>query len=74
MPPPPTCHPSVPGNRVPKVLDLEGALESACEESPEGSNERGKEGDDDRVELEGKHGRPAVGREGRDRCLEASRR
>lgn len=44
-------HAAVAGDGVAKVLDLEGALEAGGEEAAKGSNERGKGGEGESVQL-----------------------
>ena len=44
-------HTTVSGNGVTKVLDVESALETRCEEATEGSNQRSKGSEDHDVEL-----------------------
>jgi hypothetical protein len=46
----------VPGDRVAKVLDVVGPLEAGSEEAAKGRNERGKDGEDEGMELEGRPG------------------
>lgn len=57
----PVGHATVAGDGVTKVLDLEGALETGCEESAKGCDERSEGGQDDGVKL---HGLPREGQGG----------
>ena len=41
------------GNGLAEIFDFEGALEAACEEAPEGSDERGEGSEGEDVELHG---------------------
>jgi len=49
-------HAAVPGDRVPKVLDLEGALQAGSEEAAEGGDEGGECREDEDVEVDGGEG------------------
>ena len=44
----------MPGDAVPKVFDVEGALEAGCEKAAKGRDERCKGGHDEYVYLEGR--------------------
>lgn len=46
---------AVAGDRLAEVLDLESALQTGCEETAKGSDQRGKSGESQDVELNGLH-------------------
>lgn len=62
-------HAAVAGDGVAKVLDLEGALEARGEEAAKGGDERGKGGEVEGVQVEGRKGDGEAGLDGEERDL-----